>query len=70
MNIKKLYQSIVVCSLATSVATHAQDDDAITANADPLMDEVVVTGSYIKRDKVEMASPVDTINSEDVSSSG
>lgn len=58
-----LYQSILYCSLAIPAISHAQE-------AEEVIEEVVVTGSFIKREKFDMASPVETIDAVDIQTSG
>ncbi len=52
--LNKLYQSILYCSLAIPAFSNAQE-------AKEVIEEVVVTGSFIKREKFDMASPVETM---------
>ena len=37
---------------------------------EPAMEEVIVTGSYIKRSKMDAANPVETVTATDLQSSG
>ncbi|GAB1262550.1 TonB-dependent receptor plug domain-containing protein [Aurantivibrio plasticivorans] len=62
MRRNKLYLSMLCCSLAIPLSAVAQDDEAV--------EEIVVTGSYIKRDKFDMASPVETIDAVEIQQSG
>lgn len=60
MKKNSLYLGIAACTLAIPFSIQAQDE----------VEELVVTGSHIKRDKFEMASPVEVIDAVDVLSSG
>ncbi|GAB1258897.1 hypothetical protein NBRC116494_33990 [Aurantivibrio plasticivorans] len=62
MRRNKLYLSMLCCSLAIPLSAVAQDDEAV--------EEIVVTGSYLKREKFDMASPVETINAIEIQQSG
>lgn len=42
----------------------------VFAAEDEMMEEVIVTGSYIKREKIDFASPVETITVDELNSSG
>ncbi len=64
--LNKLYQGILCCSLAISGIASAQDDSSTGKS----IEEVVVTGSYIKRDKFDMASPIETIDAVEIQQSG
>ncbi|MGH1470968.1 MAG: TonB-dependent receptor plug domain-containing protein [Cellvibrionaceae bacterium] len=54
---------MLYCSLAIPAISYSQE-------AKQTIDEVVVTGSFIKREKFDMASPVETISADDIQTSG
>ncbi|MCW8194920.1 TonB-dependent receptor [Proteobacteria bacterium 005FR1] len=66
MRLKQLYKAIASCALVAPGIAFAQT----TESEDPAIEEVVVTGSYIKRDKFDMASPVETFSAEDIRVTG
>lgn len=66
MKLKQLYKAIASCALVAPGVAFAQ----VGESEDPAIEEVVVTGSYIKRDKFDMASPVESIDAIDIQTSG
>jgi iron complex outermembrane recepter protein len=58
-------RSNLICALALSLST-----SAVGVRAEVLVEEVVVTGSYVKRDRLTVGSPLKVISSEDLSSYG
>ncbi|MDP1932197.1 MAG: TonB-dependent receptor [Gammaproteobacteria bacterium] len=62
-NLRYLIHSCLAASLTLPVIAHAQ-------SAAPEVEEVVVTGSYIRNSKFTGASPVDTVSQEDLFQSG
>lgn len=65
---KYFLAGIILSAGSTPMLSQAQDDES--PGEATLLDEVVVTGSYIKRDKFEMASPVEVIDPADIMTSG
>ena len=65
--LRHLIHSYLVVSLSLPLVAHAQ---APAAAGDPEVEEVVVTGSYIRNSKFAGASPVETVSQEDLYTSG
>ena len=65
--LRHLIHSCLVVSLSLPLVAHAQ---APAAAGDPEVEEVVVTGSYIRNSKFAGASPVETVSQEDLYTSG
>ena len=62
---------VIACFVLAQGWAHAQDDasDEVAAGED--VEEVVVTGSYIKRkNQADLSSPLDTVGLEDIEASG
>ncbi len=62
--LRYLIQTCLVASLSSPVIVNAQN------TTDPEVEEVVVTGSYIRNSKFAQNSPVDTVSQEDLYQSG
>ena len=73
MFVRNIFSFIVVCSIAfmglPSFAAEA-DDDEDEASEDEDVEEVLVTGSFIRRDNFDLPSPKNVIDSEDIALSG
>lgn len=67
MKVKSLCYGLACCSFAIPLTGFAQDEEQ-SAAAD--LEEIVVTGTFIKKDKFDMASPIETINPEAILTSG
>jgi outer membrane receptor protein involved in Fe transport len=61
MKAKIVTGGLLACLVTTSGLVTAQEE---------IIEEIVVTGSFIKRDKYDMASPVETIDPETILSAG
>ncbi|MGQ9425827.1 TonB-dependent receptor plug domain-containing protein [Gilvimarinus sp. F26214L] len=66
MKRRPLYFAILAATASLSHPILAQENEG----ADPTVEEIVVTGSFIKRDKFDMASPVESIDAVDIQTSG
>lgn len=82
----QFFRYLISGILLTPIAVHSQDseqipidcelepnqnlDECIDLNSGKVLDEVVVTGSYLKRDKFSSPSPVEVITFEDIEASG
>lgn len=66
MKLNPLYRAVLLSALAVPATSLAQESD----ESERTIEEVVVTGSYIKRDKFDMASPVESIDAVDIQTSG
>jgi iron complex outermembrane receptor protein len=66
---KKLILAVSVCSLGIAQATWGQDSSGAPA-AEPLLEEVIVTGSRIKRQDYTSISPLVTLDAEQITLSG
>ena len=73
MFVRNIFSFIVVCSIAfmglPSFAAEA-DDNEDEASEDGDVEEVLVTGSFIRRDNFDLPSPKNVIDSEDIALSG
>ena len=64
--LRHLIHSALAASLSIPALVHAQASDA----TDPEVEEVVVTGSYIRNSAFAQNSPVDTVSQADLYDSG
>lgn len=67
---KKNYLHKGLVLIVLTVPLNAMGQETTEVNETPIVEEVIVTGSFIKREKFDMASPVEVIDSVDVLASG
>jgi iron complex outermembrane receptor protein len=57
--------SLLVTGLTLAAPTYAQDDDSAAMSEDTSLEEIVVTGSKIRRDEFSSISPVQVIGGQE-----
>jgi iron complex outermembrane recepter protein len=66
----RLFSVSLCLTIATTMATGLPAAAAAATSAEPRLEEIVVTGSYIRRSTFDSPSPIDFVNQEDIARQG